>query len=250
MEVLSSCFEEKKTAEASRQMSLVNCHQFLSTNQIFIQGIPRECSTFLCQKVFEAALDRLWPCRSSESILEAAKLRHEVQSCDHDIISYIGGAVLKKLIDKYKDNHDFCKALTAFCAPKDQVDGPPQSLTAMRDRGGLIYLRSDAFDTFRTMESIFLATDFGAGDENTESFIGDCREQLNEKVSEFLRNVLEEESDVTSDLLLKKMSKKYFKIRIHHRAFVLMESYKAKKHTEKRSKALRKQLKMKDFNSN
>ena len=71
--------------------------------------------------MFAAALDMPWPC-SSESLVEAAKLPKEVANSDNDIISYIGGAVLKKLIDKFGTNRNSRKVLEAFCAPADHPD--------------------------------------------------------------------------------------------------------------------------------
>ena len=174
MATLNACFEAKKTAEASRQTSQAKYHRFIADNEIFLHGISSRCSTFLCQKVLETALERLWPISAPESVVEAAKLPKQVASEDHDTINYIGGAVVKKLKEKFKDKQDLNKVLTVFCGQKDQQDAPPQALTAMRDRGGLVYLTSDAFNIFLKMESIFLAGDYGAGDEKVDSFLEEC----------------------------------------------------------------------------
>ena len=73
---------------------------------------------------------------------------------------------------------------------------------------------------------------------------------LSEKFGEIVRLVLGEGDVTTAKVLLENMSKKYFKIRIYHRAFVVMESYKSRKVAEKRTKALRKELKRKDSQHN
>ena len=133
--------------------------------------------------MFAAALDMPWPC-SSESLVEAAKLPKEVANGDNDIISYIGGAVLKKLIDKFGTNRNSRKVLEAFRAPEGHPNRQTQVLTAMKDRGGLLYLTSSAFNIFHKMESIFLAGDYGTSDIKEDTFLDECRGQLEQEIRE------------------------------------------------------------------
>lgn len=223
---LNGCIIIGSFKNQSKEKSWVKFHT--TVQSIKLPPLDDQVCIFLCMSVFQAALNRLWPVVNEVGGALETKVGNE----DNDIISYIGGSVLRKLREKVRDG-EYGRCLQHMqCTPEEAVQA---TLTQTKDRGGLTFLGEKTFIFFKKAEAEFRArNDEKPVDRHT--FMSGSYEALKEDFckifsdSSFPDSVLEQ---VLRDVMVT-----FHKIRIHHRGRVLMQKLE-----QTRKKSLRRSLK-------
>lgn len=119
-----------------------------------------------------------------------------------------------------------------------------RTLTAVLDRGGLTKLNGNTCQMFLTLEHTFRSL-FGDESKVNASFatyFDKCCQQ--ETVSSCFYDLLcrTDSTDSLKEKILKDIIHLYFKVRMHHKCKIIMDSYRRKTKTTKKSKGIRKQL--------
>lgn len=184
---------------------------------------------FLAICIFEACLKRIWP----ETNQLAGLLESQVGTDDYDIISYVGGAVIKSLSTDASGDYLRCVEFLKS-SPEEAVYA---TLIHTKDRGGLTFVGDKTFQLFKKAESLFkLSFNHESEPPTRSTFINQCQALIRDDFYQIFAN--ESFSDAVLEEVLHDITAKYFKIRIHHHGKVIMQRL-----NQNKSKSLRKGLK-------
>ena len=221
-----------KLRSSSKEKSWAKFHGFISTCKIVIPGLDDPTRNFFPLKLFELVLAKCWPQE------QVPVYTSQLSSEEDDIISYVGGSVVKKLMAAKYTNRSIVQLLAC------QSDDPCAahiSLTKIKDRGGLTYIKQSAFELFKKMEIVFRSLATVKGEVDKLKFESMCRSSLED---DFLFCIIEGGDELPTEsvlfCVLNHIIRLFFKIRMHHRCKVTLE--KISKDNIKK-KGLRKGLK-------
>lgn len=179
---------------------------------------------------------------------------HTLKDEEKNTVSYIGGCIIKKIKQRMicspktevQDKKMHCLSLLV-CSKKDTVQN---QMTLQLDRGGLTYIKPGVAKLFFEAETTFQDMVGGKDELKVKSicvsnFLQRC---LSNQIitSSFYEAVNECNNTVKEDIIgeiLDTILILFFKIRIHHKLKVVMDSIRKQENKSKKEKSLRKKLK-------
>lgn len=164
-------------------------------------------------------------------------LSTDVTAREKDILSYVGGAVVNKLSQRYANKSELLVLLLELKSEVGEAECGPSTLTATLDRGGLCFLKASFCDVLVQLENTFT-------DMFNNKFENIAKMAFNDRCQSELFNSFQAQFKEPGNTMLKQLftdiCSLYFTIRIHHKAKVTLE-------VKRGQKGLRKSLKCKEI---
>ncbi len=213
-----------------------------NVSKITIPGLSLHHTRFLCVQVFQNLLKQKWP--PKRIVYENLSHNRKCDQKDFEVLAYIGGALIRKLKYHYirTKKEDKRVILEMLATEHDNPAVLYSNLIRMRNRGGLTYLKQSTVEFFAEVEGLFRETFRDATSFSRKQFINDAFALAG---NDFLFCIQEsgdsgQYSDETKHEVMCDLLNKFFKLRVCHRARIIMEKVKVQ---NLKTKSLRKSLK-------
>lgn len=207
--------------------------------QIRIRGFKPHDASFLAMKVLNYTLNRIW----QKGCVMDGLFQKNVPETDHDTIAYIAGNVLHKAVRKSVGPSKII--LFMLTCEADDISASHVTLTSLKDRGGLTYVTNSAFEMFTRLESNFRVV--CEGQEIEAKFLNLSLENCQDDFLGLIQGHDDYTETLTNEIIMevfKDIMKRFFKVRIHHRCKMTVQS--SKKSSVNKKFGLRKSLLPKD----
>lgn len=233
MKILEEFVVTTRFENASKEASWAKYHA--NATNFSVRGLSAQDTVFVSMIIFERILKRIWQkdCNTMANIdLTNAKTD---ENCEDDIIAYIAGHNLCKLIRKYgTSDHKFILALLTCYEGDDNASHI--MLTSIKDRGRLTYVTEDAFDIYKSLEETFTTICTLDQEMPRSKFLDAAIRNTSGIFGQSIKSHDNYEPTITDQIIestFKLIAAKYFTTRIHHRCKIASQKF----HTDARSKA-------------
>lgn len=202
-------------------------------------------TAWICLKLFDMMIHEAY----DENISVSDSAATEIHESETDIVKYVGGAVVNKIKQRvwrlkrstYKEEKLRCLEALA-CAPQSNSADTPD-MTSLLDRGGLTYIKPNILQMFLAMEQLFRQTAASVSTDKAQDFTSKCM-NTNAVSTCFYDTLYEFElSENVQEDTLQNILHLYFKIRIHHKLKLMMDT----RRRDWKEKSMRRKLKSYTF---
>ncbi|XP_055889512.1 uncharacterized protein LOC129926915 [Biomphalaria glabrata] len=211
----------------------------------------QQLSAWISLKVFEHLIILAYGNKMEKNVTIINTLKDQEKST----INYIGGCIVKKIKRKVmrsaktetRDKKLYCLSLLVCQSQEETVEN---QMTFLLDRGGLTYIKSKVANLLYEAETTFQDM-VGAKDQlklrniSVSDFLQKCLD--NQLITSAFYGLINDGNKIVNDEIMGEILDTiiilFFKIRMHHKLKVLMDSIRKQENKSRKEKSLRKKLK-------